>query len=122
VGLGPAIFITSLKPTFQAQPNSYYEFFPVRTDGSVNPQTIDYRVQLREFDASQKSTVSIGLGAELGLRYMITKFLSVETSVKYRYTSFSTTYDVDILGYTHQLTYAPQLNLFSVQAGVAYHF
>jgi hypothetical protein len=94
----------------------------VATDGSYNPKNIDINIQFLEFDPSRKTVVSLGLATELGLRFMLTKFLSVDTSVKYRYTSFSTSYDLEIYGITHQLRYAPQFNIFSIQTGLAYHF
>jgi len=108
VAVGPALFITSMKPTFKIQPTN--TFFPVVAETGI------------DYESSFKSTVSLGLATEIGLRYMIRRFLSVETSVKYRYTRPSTTYDLDIFGFTHQLRYAPQFNLFSIHAGVAYHF
>ena len=110
--VGPAIFITSLQPTLLIQPKSVnkVELFP--TVGNY----------FRTFTGSFKSAVTLGLATELGLRYMITRFLSLETSVKYRLTRPSLSYDINIDGFTHQLTYAPQLNLFSIQTGIAYHF
>jgi len=107
VAVGPAIMITSLRPTYMVQPG-HHLLFPY------------YGVVYAT--APLSSTVSLGLQTELGVRFMITRFLSLDTALKYRYTSFPTTYEVNIDGYTHQLRYAPQLNLFSVYAGVAYHF
>jgi hypothetical protein len=107
LALGPAIMLTNLGTTYMSQP-SHHNLFPYF--GVVYAK------------AAPTTTVSPGLQVELGLRYMITRFLSVETSAKYRYTSFATSYDVNIDGYTHQLRYAPQLNLFSIYSGLAYHF
>jgi hypothetical protein len=107
VAVGPAIMITSLGPTYMVQP-SHHNLFPFF--GVVNAK------------APLKTTVSLGLQAELGMRFMLTRFLSVETSLKYRYTTLATTYDVTIDGFTHQLRFAPELNLFSLYSGVAYHF
>ena len=107
VAVGPAIMLTTLGPTYMVQP-SHHLLFPFF--GVVYAK------------APITTTASPGFQAELGLRYMITRFLSLDTSMKYRYTAFATTYNVNIDGYTHQLRYAPQLNLFSIYSGVAYHF
>ena len=110
LAVGPAIMVTTLGPTVEFQPNNHYEYF-VAPYGNLNI-----------VKGSSQSIVSLGLETELGLRCMITRFLSVDTSVKYRYSNPSTTYDLNINGFTHHLQYSPQLNLFSIQAGVAYHF
>jgi hypothetical protein len=107
VAVGPAIFITSLQPTYLIQPSSF-EIFPI-----LNRQPVH---------GSFKSVTTLGLEAELGLRNMITRFLSVDISVRYRLARPSLSYDLEIGGFTHQLRFAPQFNLFSVQTGIAYHF
>jgi hypothetical protein len=109
VAVGPAILITGLKPTFMQQPNNNYELFFV----ALNP---------REIQSSFKSTATVALAAELGVRYMITRFLSVDTSVKYRYARPTINYELSVDGFSHTLRFAPELNLFSLHAGVAYHF
>ncbi len=113
VAMGPAIMITTFKPTFMLQPAlaRLNAFFPIDT----------YDIPVKAYDSS-KTVVSLGLETELGIRYMITRFLSTELSFKYRYTRPSLTYDTTLFGATHQLTFAPQFNLFSIQMGVAYHF
>jgi hypothetical protein len=108
IAVGPALFITDMSPALLFQPISTLVFTELSG--------------FETFPASPKTTVSVGLATELGLRYMITRFLSVEIAFKYRYTSFSTTYDLQAGGYTHQLRFSPQFNLFSVTTGVAYHF
>ena len=110
VAAGPAIFITGMGPNLMFQPNGHYELFPT------------YYGIPRRFSTSYQSTVNLGLETELGVRFMITRFLSIDSSVKYRYVRPSSTYEFSIDGFTHKLTFAPQLNLFSIQAGVAYHF
>ncbi len=107
LAVGPAIMLTTLGPTYMSQP-SHHNLFPFF--GVVYAK------------AATATTVSPGLQVELGLRYMITRFLSVETTVKYRYTSFTQNYDVTIDGFTHQLRFSPQFNLVSIYSGVAYHF
>ena len=107
VAVGPAIFITSLKPNYLIQPSSF-EIFPI-----VNRQLVQ---------GSFKSFATLGLEAELGLRNMITRFFSWEISVKYRLVRPSLSYDLGIFGFTDQLRFAPQFNMFSVQTGLAYHF
>jgi len=111
VGLGPAVVITGFKPIIMFQPG-YFDFVP----GSPG-----YRIP-GKFTGSFQSTVNVGLSVEAGIRWMITRFLSLDTSIKYRYVRPSTSYDISIYGFTHELRLAPQLNLFSIQTGVAYHF
>jgi hypothetical protein len=110
VAAGPAILLTTMAPKLMFQPNNQYELFPTSHEVPRYAQT------------SSRTIVSLALESELGLRFMITRFLSVETSFKYRFANPSSTYDFSLFGFTHQLTYAPQFNLFSLQAGVAYHF
>jgi hypothetical protein len=115
VAVGPGILISGFAPTFMVQPPISYQFFPLPTGNPFFATT------------SYKSTATLALVTELGVRWMITRpnrprFFSLDTSVKYRYARPSTTYDINIAGFTHELTYAPQLNLFSIQMGVAYHF
>jgi hypothetical protein len=107
--VGPAILIMGLTPTFMQQPNNNYELFFV----ALNP---------REFQSSFKSTATVALAAEIGVRYMITRFLSLDTSFKYRYARPTINYDLSVDGFSHTLRFAPELNLFSLQAGLAYHF
>lgn len=111
LAVGPAIMITSLRPTFMVQPNYQFEFFPTTTNRIPG-----------KYSGSYKSTVAVGLATEIGVRWMIRKFLSIETSVKYRYAQPSCTYDIPIYGVDHQLTYSPALSIFSIQSGLAYHF
>jgi hypothetical protein len=113
VAVGPAIMITTFKPTFMLQQAlaGLNAFFPIPS----------YGLPVKAYDSSE-TVVSLGLETELGMRYMITRFLSAELSIKYRYTRPSFTYDTSLFGVTHQLTFAPQFNLFSIQAGAAYHF
>ena len=116
--VGPALFITSLKPTFVVQPQSTaFLLFPTLSH--------DYT----ELPGPFMSSVNIGLETELGLRFMFTRengpkdrAISLDTSFKYRLVQPSFSYDMNIAGYTHQLKFSPQINLFSLQAGIAYHF
>jgi len=110
VAVGPAIMITGIGPSLMFQPSDQYMFFTV------------FNKIPRTFTGSYQSLVSLGLETELGVRFMITRFLSIDTSAKYRYSRPSTNYDLSIDGFTHHLHFAPQFNLFSIQAGVAYHF
>jgi hypothetical protein len=110
VAVGPGIFITSMSPRFRFQPESGFELVPV---SSVGPTVIPL---------SYTTVVNVGLATELGIRYMITKFLSVDTSAKYRLVQPSLSYDLDTDGFTSQLRFSPQINLFSIQVGLEYHF
>jgi outer membrane protein W len=112
VAVGPGIFITSMSPNFRIQPESNFELFPVSSIGG--PVTV--------VPLSYTTVVNVGLATELGVRYMITKFLSIDTSAKYRLFQPSLSYDLDAAGYTHTLRFSPQINLFSIQVGLAYHF
>jgi hypothetical protein len=109
VAVGPGIFITSISPNFRFQPSAF-ELVPIYDDFE------------RTIPLSYTSVVTVGLATELGIRFMITRFLSVDTSVKYRLVRPSLSYDLDAEGFTHQLKFSPQINLFSIQAGLAYHF
>jgi hypothetical protein len=119
-GVGPALFITTFSPTMMFQPVSTLVF----------PEpTLDNSHVYQNFSSSTKTTVSIGLATELGIRYMFTRkdgppgrAISLDISIKYRYTHPSTTYDLEAEGFTHQLRFAPKLNMFSIQSGLAYHF
>jgi hypothetical protein len=113
--VGPALFITTFSPTLMFQPVSTLVFPAINT--------------INEYSASSKTAVSPGLEAELGLRYMFTRengpkdrAISFETSVKYRYVRPTLNYDLDAEGFTHQLRFTPQFNIFSIQMGLAYHF
>lgn len=111
VAVGPAIFINGFSPTLRFQPGS----------GEPRVELIPANFPTTP-TGSFKSSVSVALAAETGVRWMITRFLSLDTSVKYRYARPSSTYDIFVNGFTHELRFAPQFNLFSIQTGVAYHF
>jgi outer membrane protein W len=100
IGVGPAIFFSSTKPTI---------WFPGGLAG-------------RNFNPGYKSDVSIGLESELGLRYMFTKSISLELSFKYRYFAPSYNYSQTVLGQSWGIDSRPNFNLFSGQLGAAYHF
>jgi len=63
-----------------------------------------------------KSNTTVGLATEAGLRYFFTSNISAEASFKYRY--FEPSYHFSPFGSNIQ----PQVNLFSGQFGLAYHF
>jgi opacity protein-like surface antigen len=60
------------------------------------------------------SSVNVALAAEVGLRYMCLKNVSLDASFKYRFASPRFVYD--------SFDWRPDYNLFSGQMGVAYHF
>jgi|UniRef100_A0A7V6A529 hypothetical protein len=116
VAVGPALFITGISPNFRFQPSAF-EVIPI------------YGSEDRTVPLSYTTVVTPGLETELGVRFLFTRkngppgrAISFETSVKYRYYQPSLSYDLDAEGFTHRLKFSPQFNLFSIQAGVGYHF
>jgi len=69
------------------------------------------------------SSTNLGLAVEAGLRWMALKRVSLDLSFKYRYFHPSYSYDVLPIVVGNPASYVrPNFNLFSVQAGAAYHF
>jgi outer membrane protein W len=101
IAVGPALFFTDQKFTAN---------LPVAAIG-IQP--------------GGKDSIDVGLAAELGARYFFNKAISVEASFKYRYFSPSYTYShvINAGGGIPVTIYSkPDMNLFSGQLGVAYHF
>ncbi len=98
IGVGPAIFFTSNKIT-----------------GSIPAAGVGIQ-------PGGKDDVTVGLAAETGLRYFFNKSVSVEASFKYRYFSPSFVHSQLIGGFPITIYSKPDMNLFSGQLGVAYHF
>jgi len=100
IAVGPAILFSSQSHTFY-DPNSIWSL-----------------------KSSSVSTVNPALAVEAGLRWMIFKKVSLDSSFKYRYArpSYDFSLVVDYLGTIHQFNFSPTLHLFSFQVGVAYHF
>jgi hypothetical protein len=76
----------------------------------------------RKFNSD--SAAVICLEAEAGLRWMCLKNVSVDLSFKYRWAqpSFDYTISFPQVGVSKSVKLEPDLNLFSGQLGVAYHF
>jgi opacity protein-like surface antigen len=66
------------------------------------------------------SSTNIGLAVEAGLRWMALKNVSLDVSFKYRY--FNPTYKYKVAAEDTGSFFRPNFNLFSIQAGAAYHF
>jgi hypothetical protein len=98
VAVGPAIFVTNEKPTFN--------------------------IDNFGFSPNNATQANVGLAVETGLRYFFNKSISVETSFKYRYATFKNDYTKNIgLSNIIATTEAKgDFNLLSAQIGVAYHF
>lgn len=100
IAVGPAILFSSQSQTFY-DPNGIWSLKSPSVS-SINP----------------------ALAVEAGLRWMVLKKVSLNSSFKYRYArpcyEFSSV--VDYLGTIHQFKFSPTLHLFSFQGGVAYHF
>jgi opacity protein-like surface antigen len=90
---------------------------------------------INSFSPGSSDSVDIALAVDAGLRYMCLKNVSIDLSFKYRYANpgynYSGNLGLGVLGITAQAalptipvrtTYSPDLNLFSVQLGAAYHF
>jgi opacity protein-like surface antigen len=101
LAVGPAIFFSHQDPTLNIR-------FPV----------------FLGFSPAGKDSVNVGLAVETGLRYFFNKSISVEASFKYRYATSSNTYSGTLPGtiVTYNWDSKYDLNLFSGQVGVAYHF
>jgi len=111
VAVGPAIFISTIRPTIR--------FFPGRPDlpiGNIHLFSNGY------YGLSQTTSVNVGLALEFGLRWMLLKNVSMDSSIKYRYVQ--TNYNLDFVanGFSHKLKVDPAYHLVSFHVGVAYHF
>ncbi len=101
IAVGPAIFFSSQRPSININAPGGAVF-------GIQP--------------GFKDSTNVGLAAELGARYMITKAISVDASFKYRYFSPSYNYGGFIGATPVTMNSKPDFNLFSGQLGVAYHF
>jgi len=116
VAAGPAIMFTSQKP----------KFFTQSQGGGLNG------FGLTHMSPGNQSDTVLGLALDAGIRYMALKNVSFDISFKYRYAQTSYNYtgvDNPANGFIAAVNGVPAtfkldntLNLFSFQAGVAYHF
>jgi opacity protein-like surface antigen len=93
VGVGPALIFASQELAFNARPGF---------NGSAN-------------------VLQLGLMAEVGLRYMALKNVSLDLSFRYRYGD-SPNYHLTGSNGIGEIDYSPTTHLFSIQLGAAYHF
>ena len=109
VAVGPAILFASMKPKLNTQPLGISAAPPI---GSI---------QMRP---GAGSDVVPALAVDTGLRYMALKNVSFDLSFKYRYANPQFTYaGLDtVTGNPATFKLNPVYQLFSLQAGVAYHF
>jgi len=106
VAAGPAIMFSSMKP----------KIFTSGTIAGANSDLVT--------SPGNQSSTDIALAVDAGVRYMCLKNVSVDISFKYRYAqpSYSFSGQDGSLGVPAHFSMSPPLNLYSVQAGVAYHF
>lgn len=109
VAVGPAIMFSSMKPKIQT-----------RVVGLVPPNGA---TDLVTSPGTQGST-DIALAADVGVRYMALKNVSFDISFKYRYANphYQFAGQDGSLGVPVHFSLNPQINLYSFQVGVAYHF
>jgi len=110
VAVGPAIMFSSMKPKIWAQVRD-------ATGVAVPATTLTY-------DPGNQSSTDIGLAIDTGVRYMCLKNVSVDISFKYRYAQphYSFAGQDGVTMVPAHMSLSPALNLYSFQAGVAYHF
>jgi len=109
VAAGPAVMFSSMKPKIWTQRNNPSAAFP-NTDLVMSPGT--------------QGSTDIALAVDAGVRYMALKNVSLDISFKYRYANPHYNFsgqDGSLLVPAH-FSLNPTLNLYSFQAGVAYHF
>jgi len=105
-GLGPAILITSQKPSMTVDPEG---------------------VQRGPFRAGMDAETEAVLGFEVepGIRWMLTKHVSIDLSFKYRFAQPSFKYrfrpDNNFVS-PGTMRLEPDYQLLSAQAGIAFHF
>lgn len=106
LGLGPALVITSQDPAM-----------------IIDPEGV--RMGPFHADPSRKTETALGLEIEPGIRWMLTKNVSIDLSCKYRYANPSFTFGFHpdnhfVSPGTMKLD--PEYNLLSAQLGIAFHF
>ena len=111
VAVGPAVMFSSMKPKL---------FTNAATAGAgLGAGNIDLTMS-----PGNQGSVDIALAADAGIRYMALKNVSFDISFKYRYAQptyqFAGQNAIDAV--PARFTLNPSLNLYSFQAGVAYHF
>jgi len=106
VGVGPAIFISRIRPTIR--------FFTWSRPGEIFSSGY--------YGLSSESSVNVGLALEFGLRWMLLKNVSMDSSLKYRYVQTNYNFDFVANGFSHKLKVDPAYHLVSFHVGVAYHF
>ncbi len=112
VAVGPAVMFSSMKPKI----NTFF------VGGVVNG------FNASNFSPGNQGSTNIALAADAGVRYMALKNVSIDISFKYRYAQPTYTFggrDANNLnGFQGPATMKlnPVYDLYSFQAGVAYHF
>jgi opacity protein-like surface antigen len=105
VAVGPALLFTSMSPKINS---------------------MDAGGTLFGISPGSSSDVAICLAADIGLRYMCLKNVSLDVSFRYRYAQPSFVFDNVSRGFPGEInrsfTLRPTYHLFSFQFGAAYHF
>jgi hypothetical protein len=115
IGAGPALFYATMDPTLTIFPHTLGQ--PGGTGTLTQPNALVTHM-------GSASDVTIGVEVEPGIRYMLTKCISVDLSFKYRYAnpSFGFNFTEPFSGNANSVKFSPDLNLYSAQIGIAYHF
>jgi hypothetical protein len=115
LGAGPALFYATMDPKLTIFP---YTLAQAGGTGTLT-QPGPLATQL-----GSASDVTVGVVVEPGIRYMLTKCLSVDLSFKYRYANptFRFSCADGFSGGVSSVKLSPELDLYSAQLGIAYHF
>lgn len=115
IGIGPALFYATMNPKLTTSP---YTLALVGGTGALTqPNSLVTNM-------GSASDVTIGFAVEPGIRYMLTKSVSIDFSFKYLYAnpSFTCKFTGPFSGASNSTTFSPDLNFYSAQVGLAYHF
>jgi hypothetical protein len=115
IGAGPALFYATIDPKLTISPYTLVQAGGTGTLAQRNALVTQM---------GSASDVTIGVEVEPGIRYMLTKCISVDLSFKYRFAnpSFGFYAKEPFSGNANAVSFSPDLNLYSAQLGIAYHF
>jgi hypothetical protein len=120
VAVGPAIMFSSMKPKLNTQ--------FLQAAGAFGGAVTTPPNGVLQMSPGNQSSTDIGLAVDTGIRYMMLKNVSCDISFKWRYAQPSYTFNGQdlaagtFIGAPATFKLNPTYSLFSLQAGVAYHF